>query len=475
MHNLNKKVKNILRKENIPFLCFMIAMFFIHFKISIAVGSDDSYYIKAWDGVNLSNFQDLFMKYLSLNNRVLINIAIATIIRLDLWVWKILNITIFTGLMYLISNLTNFNKGSTEQERLEKNTFLCIIVFFVHYNVLSSGAYWITGSFNYLWTTAFCFIGLIPFKKLIFNEEIKNKLLIWSSIFALYACYFEQTAAILLCFGILSLIFSKLVLKKKIHFSLMIYYGFILINCLILLLLPFNEGRFVGEIGAWYPNFPMLSFVDKLYQGTTHLFNHIINNTSLIMFIITGMIFAILFKKYNDSIIRSIASIPVVYFSLRILPFNKLLTKSFNYPMELDDTFYNVLYNFNNNVFEKIVNKVDYLPFIVGGTVILLIPFLIYAIYENTKESFYLIILYFAGIAASVVLSFSPTIFGSGNRIFFVTDFILILISGALFEKFYKCLIKQRVFYKIFIAFLGLIVIGLIIQTALYLSNTIYY
>lgn len=89
---------------------------------------------------------------------------------------------------------------------------------------------------------------------------------------------------------------------------------------------------------------------------------------------------------------------------------------------------------------------------------------LIYS-FKTKKTGIIVAILYCASICSSLIMSFSPTIYASGNRTYTVTDFLLVLISGLLFVNLFNKFKEKEKHYKLkVIIFLTIIVIFSIIS-----------
>ena len=131
-------------KENLPFYIFALFLIIIHYKIHLVSGSDDDFMSTA---INTGNFTQLYA-----NNRVVLNFFGAYIMHLPLIIWKVLNITV---IILLIAKIMQYAAILSTYSSTENNILIiwgiCFLFFLLPFNVLSSGVFWITGSFNYLW------------------------------------------------------------------------------------------------------------------------------------------------------------------------------------------------------------------------------------------------------------------------------------------------------------------------------------
>lgn len=479
MINLGEKEMNAkISKEKIPFLFFTIALILIHIGINISEGSDDIYYISILENFSFSNegFEQLWQG-ITLNNRLLINTIMALVLQCNVWVWKIMNISIILILANTILNMCGSAEKITDTYiRVKVYVVMIVGLFLINIRVLSSGAYWIAGSFNYLWGFTACLYAINYYKQLFFNQH--NAINRWNKVViiccTIYATGVEQSAAVFCVFSSIVLI-TNILEKQKINKFWIINFLVGVIHTLVLVLAPFNERRYMGEVTYWYPNFEMLSVVDKVYQGINHLFNHLFNNTTLLMYGIVILLFMLIKEKYSSYLIRGLASIPVIYISLRIVPINFFDNVIDSGLINMEYNINSVLYNFNNKLFENISQTIQYIPTISAIFILLIIPLLIVLIFREYRMGIYTCLLYLASIAASVILSFSPTIFGSGNRIFFVTDILLLLLLTILSREFIeKNITVSNVMKSSIVIMVSISTINMV-ETIIHLSKTVYY
>lgn len=99
-----------------------------------------------------------------------------------------------------------------------------------------------------------------------------------SFIATLYAGFMEQTAAVMVCFGIATLIYCFF--KKRHSNFILILQILVGIGCLIIYsLAPGNKLRVVSETPTWYPNFNELSLMAKVLQGINWTHTHFVKRT----------------------------------------------------------------------------------------------------------------------------------------------------------------------------------------------------
>lgn len=76
-----------------------------------------------------------------------------------------------------------------------------------------------------------------------------------------------------------------------------------------------------------------------------------------------------------------------------------------------------------------------FLPTSILLCVILIIPVIFILVFDKVEMKYFSIILYLAAICSALSISISPTIYASGERVFFVTDILLIISSVLLLNE----------------------------------------
>lgn len=429
------KIKKILKIEYLPIIAFSIIVFLLN---KCPMAEDDMVYKDIY--YNLSSFFDWARDfYMVWSGRIGIFIITHFFLNHNLILFKIANTLIFDiivlAMYYIIKQITHIELTSNKKFFLY--TGICSLILIIDYAVLSSGAFWVTGAFNYLWPFAFMLISIIPFIWQWKNKMGHNKAYILFIISNLISCFSEQCSAILLVFGIITFIYA-FIMKYKINKLLIIHFIIILIITMFSLLAPGNQARLQSETIKWYPNFEMLSLGDKILQGYIVTINHIFNNMKVILVCLTGLLFYNFIKnKEEKATIKIISFIPLGYMLLNIIPFNSMLEKI--YPsIDIDGFINNALFTFNRFDELYLYNIKTYVPITIATIVFLLISVLILYSFKDIKEGFLSFLLFFAGIGSAMSISLSPTVYASGNRIFLVTDFMIILITALIYTKNYN-------------------------------------
>lgn len=415
---MNELLHKIKKNEYLPYVAFFICMLIIHYDIQLVDGSDDDFMSSAF---STGNFQQLYA-----NNRVVVNFIGAFLMSFNINVWKTLNILL---LLFFMIRIFRFSKEVSQETDKNNDSILicgiCFLFFLIPFNVLSSGAFWVTGTFNYLWALYGSFLVISPFLEDMFNLTIKKLDFVIGVIVGIYACNTEQTFLVVTFFGITYLLYS-LIQRKKIKIGMLIYGILIIIECLPILFLPFNSNRAIGEQKVYYPNFDMLSILDKIYQGAMHYYDHLVNHLALLFFLISLFVLILAYKNVKSKLFHVIATLPVLYFFYALLSPITILQSIVD--LEADWN----LFDFSKMLYQFGMGKRDFIPFLFSSFIFILLFFLLIYVLNDLNQKCVVAFLYLTGIAEGMMMSFAPSIFISGNRVYFAPDILFLVITAIL-------------------------------------------
>ncbi len=442
---IKDKVKKLSRSEYLPMMFFSLGIWILMLRMGLREGSDDTVYLTQIEESGI--FQWIYNRTLTWQPRIYSDIATAILID-KLFLWRVLTALMLTLIMICISKMVINNLEY--REAFAVNYFICCVFFFISPYVITSAVMWFTGSFHYLWPVTAMIVALVPFYYAVVNKSTVYKNL--NAIFgiaAICACYTEQTIAILVCFGTLSIGYLFLY-RIKINKSLCIQYILILVNSSIYFLLSQISDRMSAEL-HWYVGFDMLSIIDKIFQGINWTNYHYINSSNLLMLVMSILLFTIIAKK-NGSLVKVLGAVPMVFLIGNMIPFDALFQNinnnntnaqfwsnninPYQFNTYLNDYFYNTTKVNTGNLLDSSLGNM--IPSFIGLFILLFISGLLWIAFDKKEDKFLTVILYLAALASGYAISFSPTIFASGSRIFFVGNILIIFVTAKLLCEFLK-------------------------------------
>ena len=451
-------IKNIINKHHkkyIPLisfgLLFLIAQCFVNF-----YEGDDTYFLNTASNMNVISF--VTMRYKTWSGRIVSEFLIALFTKMPLMVWRLVNTGIAVYFVYLLTYLVKMpfkRLALTQKEQLIINGFAVTSFFIIPISVTTRGCSWFTGSFFYLWPTSALFVALLPFLKQLYKQEVPVLLYICSFFCSIYASFMEQTAAILICFSALSLLFlyqrDRHERKPKLLLPLMMQLIFNSICLTFYSLAPGNTLRNASETQTWYPEFNKLSLMQKIIQGINWTHHHLVRENTYVMLTLSIFLFLLALPKLKKRFFKGLAFVPCLYFIGSLLPLNQIVARatSYEYNFDVQAIADQLLFNPMQGI----------LPAVISLTILCIIGLLLSIVLGKHTTCFVGILFYLAALAAGYILGLSPTIFASGPRIFFITDILLVLINGLLFILLIKKPITHSLTAKI--SYLIYIILGL--------------
>jgi hypothetical protein len=407
-----------------PFMIFGL-IFFIAQCFIVLYPGDDTYFVDAVSkSKSLVDF--VAVRYKIWSGRLAPEFAIGLFSLMNLWIWRMVNTIVATFFVYWMSRMvTQTRKRENGVGNGVMNVFVCLSFFIVPVSVTTRGCSSFTASFFYLWSALACFLCAYPFLSTLYGGKVTAKHFLVSFPAALFASYMQQTALFLIFFNFIALLY---VYKRDHKFYLLLFVenAFIVANFIISISAPGNFVRYVAEKRNWYPTFDDLSLFQKLIQGISWTHLHLVRDAAVMMLLISVFLFVILVKKSNKLFVRIAAFIPSLYFIGSIFPANKLVsaTTSHEYTYDMEGMLGRIFFNPMGHA----------APLLISGAVIAGVIILLIACITDKNDRFLCVILLLAGLASGYILGFSPTVFASGPRIFFLTDMLLIIVSGVLLK-----------------------------------------
>lgn len=427
---MKKIFKKVFKIENIPYLILALMMFWIFTKVTITSGDDEWFSAILDKSFNGSLLAYLKERYTGWTGRIVIESIMVPMFAYNIWIWRILN-TIMTiilalGIYKLIPD--KYIKQLSSSKKLLIKSIICISIFSLPDDVFSSAISWITGSYNYLWTMACGILSILPFKYALFNEKFDKRWYVLLVFTVILGCNMEQVSLVVLCFALITNIYV-FIRDKKINVGLVIFNIFILINTAILFLAPGNYERANKEIVSWFGQWDMISLPVKLMMGTNLFLQHIFDKNIILIALLVILLNIAIWKKYKSIAIRLLAFTPM---GTVIIKFIEIQLNSHN--INTDFFMFKLLNIQNLNILNYNEIKI-FLPTSILLCVILIIPVIFILVFDKVEMKYFSIILYLAAICSALSISISPTIYASGERVFFVTDILLIISSVLLLNE----------------------------------------
>lgn len=407
---------------------------------------------------NRSFFEYLNWRYQTWVGRMTAEAMVYITFRFGLTFWRIVDALMLILLPIGVIRLSLKAAGGPELQTEIHDEALSIFglsvasvtgYFLMSAMTLGYAAVWVNGSIFYTWSFTFGVWSLLPIADAVFDTgQFSWKKLLYSIPFAVIATMsIEQMGAVLLAFqgiGLVSLIWKK----RRIHPGVALQFFATLAAFLILFLAPGNELRVASEITNWMPQYDMLTFPQHFFIVIQWLLSSFANENRLFLAgIWLAGIWLLLQEKKRTRSDGVWILFGAIFLIVSFLPYAGIT----------------VLSDMGMNIADITV-CVDQVPMVALLTTAnkialiwwtLALVFTFAYLWRISKFHVTLLLAYLAGIASEAILFFSPTMYASGARVYYLTDllylFVILVLSLSIHRK------EQRRYYYLLLILFGAI------------------
>jgi len=416
---MKEKLTKFIKSPYFPFALLLLSFILRTIKIDTNFGDD-----VALKTVYMQKdlWTVLVDSYNSWSSPNLINAIMYVLVLLPSSVFKIFNILMIMLTAFSISQIANPTNNRTA------NWMITILIILYPFKQMSTAG-WIVTSVAYLFPLAFGLYSLIPIRKVIVHEKVPY---VTGTIAFILGAGSLQMACILTGIYIIFSIYFVLIKKASRYCMLQSAFGiaFIIYHSTS----PGNRNRYISETATWFPDFNMISTLNKVKLGFTNTLANFLSTPNLFFIIFCVLLFIGVYIKYKDILYRLIAAVPLAA-TLLFGSFNNVFSPIFPELIKL--------MNVNNYDFLQIttynfISKINYIPIILGVIIVGCILLAIYLIFENTSSALLVNIIFLAGTASRMIMSFSPTLYASSTRTFIFMYFSIIVCGIFIFDEIIK-------------------------------------
>lgn len=434
-------------------ICFVF--FVLMHLLTFAIYGDDAYYCNILGKTPL--WQWLVWRYYNWSSRLFID-AITVIVAANFGVWQLLDILMWM-ILYINLHYLCFGKNRSSKSYL----LLLLIMAYPFAHMGSSG--WIATTVNYLWPIS---ILLYPLNALVHVYREDLEVIHWYQyvlyiVAIFFGCSNELGAFISFsCFVTLWIV----MMKKNKKISKWCFISAILIsaaNLIFIFTCPGNATRMIIEVENFMPEFEQLSLVRIIVLNYIAIFEHFVSKPSALFFLICGIILAGTIKNTKHLWKRFIAAIPIImdiFFTLYYFILQHIVKiKSADYAAPA--TINLSQYEFTEQIVLFIVFTVVIVAFVAAS----------YWALEDMAIFSITMFLLILGFCSRMAVGLSPTMFASGNRVYFFF-YVAIIISIVLLIE--RLQLMEIIFYRnlIYLCCVGGIILNIywVLRVAMFYS-----
>lgn len=328
-----------------------------------------------------ASFQALFLRYFWWTSRIFIESVLTLFACLPVAVFAVFNGLLVLTLPFLLARLA--------APRMEAEKFLfpalCFVLMYPVSGMREAG--WIATYTNYLWPLVAALVAVIPVKKLHDGEHVSSFGYILYSFCLLFACNNE-----LICIIFMLLIPVYVCLNwNSVPRIIFVYAGIVAASLLFILTCPGNNIRYLKETITWLPQFPSLGLIQKLYYGYMSFAVPVFFHTNFLLVGLTSVLCFGIFRKYTKTSFYTLAIVPIF---AHLISSPSVINETTLAPTQWE----------------------PYMLLLFSCGVMFCLTVTIYLLADTAREFWLVISLPVAAFAARGALSFSPTVFASGQR-----------------------------------------------------------
>lgn len=396
--------KSVLQKihadDRFPFLCIGLLYLFM-FSFAPSYG-DDALLQTQYANLNWSGYWDLAVQdWTQWSSRILVNFVIHVVLGKNKIAFTILNAFVCLALCISFSKLFISND--------KRSCNWLIAAFMLLFPIKYFGtAGWRVTTMTYFWPIAMGFVSLIPIKKIIDEERFSIVESVLYSLALIYSANEELMLVILLSvYGVFGVYFIRHRKWNRYYTLQMIW---LILSIIVLVICPGNHARSDTESALRFPNYGMLSLLDKIDIGFCATMQQILFGNELFFIVVCAVLFIIVLKKYTDWLYRFIAFLPLL-FTVAIGPLKSFTVNLFTgadyFSWAIDETG---LFSLEGAGMPAVIKFMTYCVIALCFMISIVLAF------ERSYQTLLSMTLLIAGTASRVAMGLSPTIYASGFR-----------------------------------------------------------
>lgn len=427
----------------LPVLLYIVSLFVLSF-IDYSDG-DDVFFLEYCRNMNFLEY--LSWRYETWTGRMASEAVMHLFFNLDLWAWRIVNAGMMAVLpvvlVVLKMRIVPVDTEVSENGRLFVSLIMAMLVYlFLDIKAFGYSTIWITGSMNYLWPVVCGMVALCVVAGAAFGIRKENGISTWEFLIAVVCALAatmssEQMGAVLLAFEIICIV-RKIWKKQSIGGGIVVLTAATMGAFAISSFAPGNELRIVAAIEHNMPQFEALTIGERGFLLIQWLISSFANENAVFLLAIWLIGILLLWEKMRENkaegktvtSVKLFLIIGVVFFCVAIL--GKCgVTIVNDIGVNLAELTWLV---------ERVPQAVDMTAVQWGALAwwILALIFTFFFLWKVSNGSLLILLIYLGAVASEGVMIFSPTIYSSGERVFFLAGLMLWFIIMVLYEKLPK-------------------------------------
>ena len=350
---------------------------------------------------------------------------------LPLYLWKIAELVLYsTGVFFLYLYYLLFAKKRNNATDYTMMLLALLIPATIDSGVLLQGAFWVTGSMNYLWISVFGIVALYPIVYFMVRRTKPHwAFTLLGLISAIIAASSQEQVGLLA--GALAVTFTlytayqrkKVIRTTRFIKSISPYqasFSVIILSSLIFALTsPGNQARVEAETVVWRPDFYTIPLLNHIEYAARWMVDAVVNHSGFLLILIWALIIVLLCLKQKRDRLD--------YATIGILSGAAFLATAKGYEVVSPlVTFY--------PTWQPVIPNYSISLAVLGAWIIILIATILapFVLYRKSIVGALLSLLFIGFLCSVAIITLSPTMYASGLRTLFVPTILLVFLAYIL-------------------------------------------
>ena len=425
-------------RETSKKVLFWALMFFGAFLLLTQVGysdGDDAFFYQYTHEMGF--FEYLSWRYQTWVGRMSGEAMVYIAFSLGIWFWRIVNAMMLVLLPCGGLKLAEKAAGIRTKNFLPGES-VAVVSGYLLMAIMTVGyaAIWINGSIFYTWSFTCGIWALVPVADIVFDtgDGGSGDHNTWHFFYSipcavLASMSIEQMAAVLVTFEVLAVLVVILRKHEKQRTILLIIQTAVTVVAFVILFLaPGNDIRVASEVQNWMPQYEELSFGEHLFVTVQWLVSSFANENRLLLFgIWLAGILHIICKNERKASDVACMTAAGLFSAAALLPFAGIKVFS-DCGLHIADITVRL---------EQVprIEEMQAANWFAMCWWIAALLFTCILIWKVSKHNVVLMLVWLGGIASEAIMHFSPTIYASGARVYYLTDWMCMFIILVLAFK----------------------------------------
>lgn len=446
----------------LPFLCIFVLFLVMLQPIELRGGSDDTANVSLI--ISMGRLRWLEMRATTWQPRVLSDFA-SSVLLFRLPLWRVLNAAAMAILLWAVTQIAFFGRHASSADNTISATpwtsrkglayfltiavFVCLGVFLIHPNVITSGSVWVSGSFYYLWPTTAMMIGLMPFLLSLYDRPLPHPRAFAPVCFAfsLCACQTEQAAAVQLGVAALVLVWLR-VRHGRIGRLLIAQFAVILVASAVFFYFDFTSVRVTAQPElSLFPAFANFSLIDKVMLGVNVYTTHLLHVSNIIFSVFLTAAGWMAFRRVGantGNLKRGAGAWRLLLFLPAIWALVNTVPMPWGYTVMTSEQLGGTpgALGFGHAGWLSYLYSVKPMAASpsVGGVVLSVLAllcvlsplYLLFRVFPDVRDRVLACILYLASFFSGILIGLSPSVWASESRPNYISNVLLLLLLAML-------------------------------------------